>query len=876
MSRDVPAGVGRLGVLRTLGAAIACAVVMLLLALHTHHLQLEFEISSATGAEGELFHAGAGEEYAPDRSQRFALQADGRLHQHAIRLATPEIVHRVRLDIGSKPGPILVKSATAKAIVLGLALERRELAMSAAPLHDAVRLPSAPGELSLLATGADPYVDIALPEDFVSRTTRMRWLLAGMLALLAGIVVFAGVRLTDRWLVGDTARSIRSRLRIPSAVHRLAARVDDERVVRLGGRGMALLLIVLSLGALGVATKTNFSSVGMWDSYLPSPTASGAVLVGTPRAIRSDEWLVHTPWMLAQASSGLPLGNGNIGGEHAPLLTSVPVAHPFMAFQPEFWGFVAFDGERALAWLWMYKVLGLFASVFMLLMLLTRSDFAVSLLGAVWLLASSYTQWWFSSNLAEILIGFCLAMVGLAYVCLSARRSGLIAGFVALLLGTATFVLQVYPAYQVPLGYLALTLIAAFCLDPARRNAFKQRMMLRIALLLVAGASLLTVFIAVWSDARSTVDAITATVYPGKRTSVGGEMTWSRLFDGLFEPWRIGEKIHPYTALNASESSNFLLLFPLVVVGLLVSRGRATKDPVLPALAIFCCAFAAWMVVTLPMTMATTLSNATLLSFVAAPRALPAMGLASILLCSTWIAAQRTRRNGHGRLPPWACALAVFAVYHYGALIVAEDPAYFTGWRIMLGCVAAALGALAIWRGRLGAFAALVVLLAIPAVTVNPLVHGLGPLTGKPSMAAAREASLEEPTLWIAVGSGATPQALKANGMEVFGGATYVPDPDRMSVLDPQGDWSSIWNRYAHIVVDSQPGLAAPTFELLHPDLYRVRVDVCSRVVDTLGVNRVAYHNPAPDEDRRCLSPIGDAPLDGLWLYRRFPLDPKA
>jgi hypothetical protein len=875
MKRIVPAGAGRVGIARTLLAAIACAVAVFLLPLQTHQVRVDFVLESATGTEGELFHAGTGH-YVPEQSQRFVLRGDGTPHHHAILLATPDIVRRVRLDVGTAPGPIRIRSVTATALMFGHGFERVDVPLSGAPVNDAVRLPSSPGELSLRATGTDPYIDIALPERFVSHSARMRWVLAAVLGFLAGITAFAGVHLIDRLLASDLGRSARSRIRLPRWLHRVAARVDDERVARLGGRGVAVLLLAVALGGLGVATKTNFSSVGMWDHYLPAGTSSDAVLLGTPRAIRSDEWLVHTPWMLAQANAGLPLGNQNIGGNHAPLLTSVPVDHPFMAFQPEFWGFFILDSERAVAWLWMYKVLGLFASAFMLLMLLTRSNLAVSLLGAVWLLVSSYTQWWFSSNLAEILIGFCLSMVGLAYVSLGTRLPGMLAGFVALVLGTATFVLQLYPAYQVPLGYLALTLVAACCLDPARRAAFKQRMPLRLALLLVAGAILVALFLAVWNDARTTVDAITATVYPGKRTAVGGEMTWTRLFDGLFEPWRIGEEVHPYAVLNASESSNFLLLFPLVVVALLVLRRRAAKDPVLVALATFCCVFAAWMVVTLPHALAVTLSKATLLSFVAAPRAMPALGLASILLCATWIAAQRARHDGQTRLPIWACMLVVVAVYHYGAWIVAEDPAYFTGWRIMLGCFAAALGALAIWRGRLAAFAWLVLLLAIPGVAVNPLVHGLGPLIDKPSMVAARRASLDEPTLWIGVGSSATPQALKANGMQVFGGATYVPDQVRMSVLDPQGRWNTVWNRYAHVVVDSQPGLEAPAFELLHPDLYRVRLDMCSSVLDALGVNRIAYPNPAPEEDRRCLSQIGDAPLDGLWLYRRHPLEPGA
>jgi hypothetical protein len=50
-------------------------------------------------------------------------------------------------------------------------------------------------------------------------------------------------------------------------------------------------------------------------------------------------------------------------------------------------------------------------------MLITKNNFWISLLGAVWLYFSSYIQWWFSSvNMPEMLAASFLAFIALVYI----------------------------------------------------------------------------------------------------------------------------------------------------------------------------------------------------------------------------------------------------------------------------------------------------------------------------------------------------------------------------------------------------------------------------------------------------------------------------
>ena len=62
--------------------------------------------------------------------------------------------------------------------------------------------------------------------------------------------------------------------------------------------------------------------------------------------------------------------------------------------------------------------------------------------------------------------------------------------------------------------------------------------------------------------------------------------------------------------------------------------------------------------------------------------------------------------------------------------------------------------------------------------------------------------------------------------------------------------------------------MAHPRFELIHPDQYRVVVDVCSSAMQDLGITHVAYTIEVPTADLRCLTPL-DAPDDsGVRLFR--------
>ncbi|QDW66335.1 DUF7657 domain-containing protein [Luteimonas granuli] len=854
---------------RTAAILAVAALLAWLFLLSRHELRVNLEFSATAPGPGEIFHAAEGEEFSAGKSVSFATVSDGTAQKYRVDIASSDPVSRLRLDPATGPGAIALHGLQLRGKVLWLKTARADVPLEPASAHHAGPPARDAGGLRFETLGNDPWLEIRLPPDTLSALERRTHGLRLLAALLCGF----GVVLLDialRFALKHAPR-VRDRARRWMARLEPAARAcSDEGTIVFTPASFLVVALGLSLAAAGVAGRINLSSAGMWDAYLPTPSAGDSLLVGEPRAIRTDEWLVHTPWMLSQAANGYPLHNPAIGALNATLLTSVPVRHPITAFQPEFWGFALFDVERAVSWFWMYKTLGLFLSAFLLLLLLTRGDAGIAFLGSAWLCLSSFTQWWFSTNLPEILVGLCLTLLGFLSVCLATRRATFAFGVLAFLLGAATFAFQLYPAFQVPLAYAAAAIVAGVALARADRARFRHRAGLRLGALAACAAVLAVLLYRFAVDAAATIEVVSATVYPGQRSTVGGSMPWRMAFDGVFEGWRFGETDFPYVNSNASESSDYIVLFPLVVAAMLWHGRRALKDGLLVSLATFCLLLAAWMTIALPDAAAQAVSRLLLLSFVPPPRASVALGVASVVLVTVWMARLRAMpRPPLSASQPAFAAIAAVLAWAYGLQLQEIDPAFFTRTRLLLGTALVALGAWAIVRGSRLAFALFVVALSIPGTTVNPVSRGLAPLLEKPVLAAAVAASEgERPARWIVVGSFVLPQAFKAVGLDVLGGATFAPDHEVMRVLDPDARSAEVWNRYAHIQVESDASLEAPAFDLVQADLYRLRVDVCAAPLEALGINRLAYPGEAPEADLACLRRIGE-PVQGFSLYAR-------
>src|SRR4051794_14249682 len=136
------------------------------------------------------------------------------------------------------------------------------------------------------------------------------------------------------------------------------------------------------------------SSLNMYALYYPSVNTP---LIGTPKGIRSDEWITHSPAILNQVfrQDLLSADNSAVGPGGASLLYNVPANFLVMAFRPQFWSFFILPPEQAFSVYWQFKTLLLLAGLFSIILLVTEQA-CISAVLALFFYFSPHIQWQFS------------------------------------------------------------------------------------------------------------------------------------------------------------------------------------------------------------------------------------------------------------------------------------------------------------------------------------------------------------------------------------------------------------------------------------------------------------------------------------------------
>jgi hypothetical protein len=648
-------------------------------------------------------------------------------------------------------------------------------------------------------------------------------------------------------------------------IARLARYASDKDVLVLTPGSLCVLGGLLLMAALYIALCLNQSSIGVWNRIYGPPAPHSGLSLGSPKDIRSDEWNTLTPWILNQFAKGFPRSNDDIGGQRSAVLTGTPVSDAIAVVQPKFWGFYILPEAYGFSWSWAWKTFATLAALYLMLLAVTDGDRRWSLLGAAWIYGSSYTQWWLSNGLPETICGSALAILGALYLLRSQRLAGLIVGAATVAFAVCNLLTYLYPASQYPLLWLAVAIVAGKTIENRSWTLIWQRKALRLT---AVAFCVLGIALFVYHFIRLTLPTIRLvldTVYPGKRLSMGGDVPFYRLFDGFFEGFRLGEKRHPLGP-NASEASNFVLLFPFVVL-LVPFRELLRRDQALPlCLTAYCLFVCAWIALPLPDSVRSVIA-AMGWNLSPAIRSVLGVGLGSIVLTCVIGAriasgALSVRRFGWF-LPPVAGLLLI----GYGRMLQGLDPLGLRNMMVLAGALSSALVLSGLYSRRARVAAVGVGMFIMMPLGANPLVSGLAPILGKPILQLAKNVSSPEDN-WMVVGDFVFSQGLKAQGLSVVTGSEYLPDRRTIAALDPQHRYSEIWNRYAHILVASDPSADVPHLTLNQADLYTASLSVCGEAPRAWGVTMVAYTVPVPAEDRGCLESIPDDTASGVSLFR--------
>jgi hypothetical protein len=606
-------------------------------------------------------------------------------------------------------------------------------------------------------------------------------------------------------------------------------------------RNIIVALLILLYVVTSVA-KWNGSSTALWRNLVDQQPPKAGLVAGTPKVIRSDEWLVHTPWILSQAnqSPAFPITNRNVGNGVMPLLTNLPVRHWTMLFRPQMWGFFVFDLERAFAFNWNFKWFGILLGGFLFFRVIAPGNNFLALSGAFLVLYSSYIQWFFSTPtcMPEMVAMLFFGLWALSVLVRTASRWAMLGTGLVLLVAIEQFVFCCYPRFQIPLVYLALALAAAGMIAWRKRFNFD---FFRIGTLLAVFLLAAIVLCRWYGEVSATIKEVEGLIYPGQTVSTGGSYSWS-FFIAPFLEFSMTEQHFPTPLGNPCEAAGFFFVAPLLAIAVLRDAWRKRIDPLLLATVLFSAAAIYFMVFGVPL----WLARATGWSHVVSIRVILAVGVASIIGLIRHLALPVSDKR-QSRIFFLPVAAAIVALLLFGCFVTANrhlgnfaNSVELTGSAIFF-----ATSFVLIWKR----FAiASCILLLVPCLYANSLVNPIS--RGLPGITKSRiydwfaAVHRNDPGApWLAIGnedsrSCCLGQFIEATGASVVGSTRCMPDRQLIEALDPQNQFANVHNRYARICFIASND-AEPVFKLTSPDGYRVLLPLRAEWLERLGTGYI-------------------------------------
>lgn len=601
---------------------------------------------------------------------------------------------------------------------------------------------------------------------------------------------------------------------------------------------IGLLVIVIV-----VTFNLNGSSIGSWDNYV-SQRDDGKktdVIFGQNREVRSDEWLVQTPFYFSQAESGYPVINEDysLNGQNMIIAYNSPVKDITVIGKPFNWGFFFLGRDRGLSFYWAMKLVVMVLLGFELLMILTKRNKPLSLIGSFALTFSPAVQWWFMQHVGDLIFFTIGLMVAFYHYFYHHEKKWLRALMMLLVVIFGLgFILVIYPAHQVMLAYLLVFYFVGLLIYYRKKIQWDwfDAVLITAALLFIG-----IVMWHFWSISKDALLASLNTLYPGNRVSTGGKWKFSEFFYFLTN-WKI-----PFEDINFSNNSEVALFyhfFPTVFLASpFVLFGKKNDDQKIIGriLMLFCLFTIFWITIGLPRTMA----QLTLLSFVPPFRAILTFSFAAFLL-SIWFIAYIWK---HDVIPTWYkfVLLITNAGIYYYALQGSKMEGYFSGFEltsvIVLGTL---LLAFALFRQRVFFYLSFSALIIASGFFVNPVVQGTGAIFEKTLAKEIQKIDQQDPgQVWLTEDElyNFTP----ALGVKAFNTVRFYPDKAAWQLIDPEGEYERFYNRYAH----TRAFIAKEdtVFKLDRPDMFSVTLNFDD--AEKLGIKYVVTKRPLDDYNQR-------------------------
>ncbi|MEE3343282.1 MAG: hypothetical protein VZS44_04240 [Bacilli bacterium] len=592
--------------------------------------------------------------------------------------------------------------------------------------------------------------------------------------------------------------------------------------------------VLLSILVIG---KYNGSSVPIWNDIVqPEYRVKSSIIYGSARGIRSDEWLVSTPMTLSQATPTVNFATYNkILGAHKNLVMlypNLPSKDISILATPNKIGYFFLDVERAFSLAWYLPYFIMFFATFEMFMILLNKNKFYSLLGTIIAILSPAVQWWQNPTLA----GYgALAVVLFYYFLITEDKKKKL--LLSVLFGYSgyLYILILYPAWQVPYGYVFLLFFIWIIINNKDKVNKKVFLYLIPTLMVIIIPLALTFYYN-----RDVIKIMTSTVYPGGRDSSGGGADYISLFtyvSSIFFPFKLLD--------NPCEISQYMGLFPIpVFLSIYYMIKARKKDLFLIMCNILMVWFCLWVLFPLP----NILSKITLMYTSTVNRTQVVIGYLSLIIYIYILANYHTstRENLFSKKRIIIGIISVLSTITIVKLsnktfkIVA--PNYLTlKMTIASLIVFSFIIFLTLCNDKKGnnLLGLLLILLSIETgLFVSPINKGLSVFYDKPLAKEIKKMVKEDKnSIFMSADKDRyTGNYLVVNGAKTIDSVNYVPNLDLYHKLDPKLKYNEVYNRFEHVGVQIIEDKNT-YFELIYNDYINMFInksDVCKIGVDYL------------------------------------------
>ena len=575
---------------------------------------------------------------------------------------------------------------------------------------------------------------------------------------------------------------------------------------------------------LCVIFEISGSSIGMWRYFVGNELDGTGDILGIPRAIRGDEWVVFTPFAISQEENDPDsysyISNIIRGGKtDVYIVYGQPVKDISIIFRPFQVGYLFLGSAKGLAFFWCGRFIALFLVAFELSMVITNKKKNISLIAAILITLAPAVQWWFSVNgFVEMIIFGGVALLLLRKYMLTNNLWKRLLYLIIIGICGGGFILTFYPAWQVPMAYIIIGLAIWVIIENRKYCSIKWKDIFSIIFVLIL---ILGLLFNVYIKSKDTIDSVMHTTYPGSRCETGGENGFkyfhypSNLFFTL-DDQNLGT--------NVCEAAVFFDIFPIgYILAVIVLFKEKNKDILLIILLILSAFFAVWSVLGFP----EILAKITLLYVSPSQRSFVIIGLINILILIRSLALIKTKSINKKQ----EIIISLISSIAITALCVYCFQEYYSFIKISLTGVILFVFYLAIFelnneKLKVLSISIITIIMMFMSFLINPIRKGIDVITEQPVGKEIKRIEEEDAGLWIVEGM----EYPLFNYTIMYGAPTInstnvYPNLDRWKKLDPNEEYKEVYNRYAHITIDIVDN-EKTKFELLYPDAFKIYLPV--------------------------------------------------